>query len=250
TTSASVEYKEYGIMLNVKPSLEDTGRIHIGLEVNVSELGDQVQTDYALAYKMNKRTATTELFLDDGQTMAIGGLIKQKTSETVSRVPWLSNIPVLGALFRQKTTSSGWDSALSQANDTELFITLTPRVVSQGEPEKELKSQSVQQLPSVSDDEVKDPVLRYSKIVQKTILDDFSYPAQAKEAGFQGTVKLSLRLSHQGDLLDVKIKDPSKYRILDDDALNTAKKASPYPPFFPEIKEKELWVDIPVIYQL
>lgn len=249
TTGASIEYKDYGIVLNVKPSLEDTGRIHLGLDVEVSELGDTVQTDYALAYKMTKRSATTELFLDDGQTMAIGGLIKQKTSEDIRRVPWLSNIPVLGALFRQKTTASGWDSSLSQINDTELFITLTPRVISQEKPVKEVQSQRVE-LPSISDDNIKDPVLKYSKIVQKLILDDFSYPAEAKEAGFQGTVKLSLRLSHQGDLLDLKVKDPSGYRVLDDDALHTAKKASPYPPFSPEITEKEIWVDIPIVYQL
>ncbi len=250
TTGASIEYKEYGIVLNVKPSLEDSGRIHLGLDVAVSELGDQVSTTYALAYKMTKRSATTELFLDDGQTMAIGGLIKQKTKEDIRRVPWLSDIPVLGALFRQKTTASGWDSTLSQANDTELFITLTPRVVSQEKTAvKDLQSQRVE-LPSISDDSIKDPVLKYSKIVQKIILNDFSYPAEAKEAGFQGTVKLSLKLSHQGDLLDLKVKNPSGYQVLDDDALNTAKKASPYPPFSPEITEKEIWVDIPIVYQL
>lgn len=249
TTGASVEYKEYGIVLNVKPSLEDTGRIHLGLDVEVSELGDQVTTDYALAYKMTKRSATTELFLDDGQTMAIGGLIKQKSSEDIRRVPWLSNIPVLGALFRQKTKASGWDSDLGQATDTELFITLTPRVVSQVKAAKELKPVPVN-IPSVSDDSIKDPVLKYSKIVQKLILDDFSYPAEAQEAGFQGAVKLSLKLSHQGDLMDIKVKDSSGYRVLDDGAVNTAKKASPYPPFSPEIKEKELWVDIPIVYQL
>ena len=81
-------------------------------------------------------------------------------------------------------------------------------------------------------------------------MDKLTYPAGAKEAGFQGTVKLSLKLSHQGDLLDAKLKDSSSYRVLDDDALNTAKKASPYPPFPLMIKEKELWVDIPISYQL
>jgi general secretion pathway protein D len=73
TTGGSVEYKEYGIILNVRPALEDSGRVHLNLDVTVSELGDVVSTTYALAYKMTKRTATTELFLDDGQTMALGG---------------------------------------------------------------------------------------------------------------------------------------------------------------------------------
>jgi len=249
TTSASVEYKEYGVVLNIKPKLEDSGRIHLGLDVEVSELGDTVSTTYALAYTFTKRSATTELFLDDGQTMALGGLIKKRTAEDIKRFPWLSDIPVLGAFFRQRTTQEGWTSDTDKKNDTELFITLTPRLVTQEKSTKELKQIPVN-LPSVSDDNIKDPVLKYSKIVQKLILNDFSYPDAAREAGFQGTVKLSLKLSHQGDLLDLKVKDPSGYKVLDDDAFNTAQKASPYPPFPPTIKEKEIWVDIPIIYQL
>ena len=248
TTGGTVEYKEYGIILNIKPLVEDSGRIHLNLDVTVSEVGTPVETTYALAYPLTKRSATTELFLDDGQTMAIGGLMKKKTSEELRRVPWLSDVPVLGAFFRQRTTSAGIQGEDTK-NDTELFITLTPRIVSQEKLVKELKSAPVD-VPLVNDDNIKDPVLKYSKIVQKLILNDFSYPAEAREAGFQGTVKLSLKLSHQGDLLDLKVKDSSGYRVLDDDALNTAKKASPYPPFSPEITEKEMWVDIPIVYQL
>lgn len=249
TTNATVEYKEYGIILNIKPTLEDTGRIHVGLDVEVSEVGEQVSTSYALAYKMSKRTATTELFLDDGQTMALGGLIKKKTSEDLKRVPWLSDVPVLGAFFRQRTTQEGWTSDTDKKNDTELFITLTPRVVSQQKAQKELKPVPVG-VPSVADDNIADPVLKYSKLVQKKILNNFAYPAQAKAAGFQGTVKLAIKLSPQGELLDIKLKDSSGYRLLDDDAFNAAQKASPYPPFPSTIKEKELWMDIPIVYQL
>jgi pilus assembly protein CpaC len=252
TTNGDVEYKEYGVILNIKPRLEESGRIHLNLDVQVSEVGDTVSTSYALAYTMTKRTATTELFLDDGQTMALGGLIKKKTSEELKRFPWLSDIPVLGMLFRQRTTQKGWTSDTDKINDTELFITLTPHLVSQKEsPQNKLKSPGVNiNLPSISDDKIKDPVLKYSKMVQKRILDNLIYPVPAKEAGFYGTVKLSLKLSPQGDLLDAKIKEASRYRVLDDAALKTAQETSPYPPFSPEIKEKEVWVDIPIIYQL
>jgi pilus assembly protein CpaC len=251
TTGGSVEYKEYGIILNVKPQLTDTGRIHLNLDVSVSEVGDAVTTSYASAYKMIKRSATTELFLDDNQTMAIGGLIKQKSSDTLKRIPWLSDVPVLGLFFRQRTTAKGSASDTSFTEDTELFITLTPSIVSQVKPQSELKPPRVNiSVPSISDDRIKDPVLKYSKLVQKRILDNLLYPAPAKEAGFQGTVKLSLKLSPQGDLLDAKLKEPSSYRVLDDAALKTAQDASPYPPFPPEIKEKEVWLDIPIIYQI
>ncbi|MDD5692810.1 MAG: energy transducer TonB, partial [Candidatus Omnitrophica bacterium] len=104
--------------------------------------------------------------------------------------------------------------------------------------------------PVFSEDEIKDPVVRYARIVQKKILDNLVYPEAAKDAGFQGKLKLSLKLSAQGELLDSKIKEPSGYRLLDNNAVKVAKKISPYPPFPPAIKESQLWVDVPIIYQL
>ena len=249
TTGGSVEYKEYGIILNVKPVVEDSGRIHLNLDVTVSEVGDVVSTSYALAYKMTKRTATTELFLNDGETMALGGLIKKKSAEDLKRVPWLSDVPVLGLFFRQRTTSQGWNSDLSKIDDTELFITLTPRVVDQKKPPRDLKT-SISGASVLSEDDIKDPVLKYAKIIQRKILENLTYPIAAKEAGFQGTVKLSLKLSAQGELMDAKIKEPSNYRSLDDNAIKVAQKISPYPPFPPTIKDAQLWVDVPIIYQL
>ncbi|MFA5092484.1 MAG: TonB family protein [Candidatus Omnitrophota bacterium] len=250
TTGGSVEYKEYGIILNVKPQLTDTGRIHLNLDVSVTDLGEEVKTDYALAYKMIKRSATTELFLDNQQTMAIGGLIKKKSADQLRKVPWLSDIPVLGVFFRQKISDQGSTSDQSFTEDTELFITLTPTVISRVKPqEKSLKILS-SNIPSVGDDKITDPVLKYSKIIQKRILEKLVYPAEAKDAGFQGAVRLSLKLSAQGDLLDVKLKDSSSFRVLDEGTLKTAKEISPYPPFPPEIKDKEVWVEIPIIYQL
>lgn len=249
TTGGSVEYKEYGIILNVKPLIEDSGRIHLNLDVSVSEVGDVVSTTYALAYKMTKRTATTELLLDDGQTMAIGGLIKKKSAEDLKRVPWLSDVPVLGLFFRQRTTSNGWSSDLSKADDTELFITLTPRIVDQMKPLKDSKP-LISGASVLSDDKITDPIIRYAKIIQRKILESLTYPPAAKEAGFQGMVKISLKLSAQGDLLDSKIKESSNYRLLDDNAVKMAQKIVPYPPFPPAIKEAQLWVDVPIIYQL
>lgn len=247
-SSGSVEYKDYGIVLLVKPQISDDGRVHLNLEVEVSELGEIVETQNALAYTFTKRSASTELILDDGQTMGMGGLIKQRTDEELEKFPWLGDIPVLGVFFRHKNYSKG-KAGESTRQDVDLFITLTPRIVSQEKPQKELKTPSAN-IPSARDDDIKDPVLKYSKIVQKKILDKLIYPVQAKEAGFQGTVKLSLNLSYQGDLLDLKLKDSSNYRVLDDNAMNTAQAVVPYPPFPPAIKDKEIWLDVPITYQL
>ena len=247
-SGGSIEYKDYGIVLSVKPQIDDKGRVHLNLAVEVSELGDVVQTQNALAYTFTKRSATTELIINDGQTIGMGGLIKQRTDEELKKFPWLGDIPVLGVFFRHKDYSRG-KAGESSNQDVELFITLTPKIVSQEKAPKELKTTPAI-LPSVSDDFIKDPVLKYSKMVQRKILEQLTYPAQAKEAGFQGTVKLSLNLSYQGDLLNLKLKESSNYRILDDNAISTAQRSGPYPPFPPTIKDKEIWVDIPVTYQL
>jgi len=249
--TGNVEYKEYGIILNIKPKADEKERIHINLGIEVSEIGTTAEsTSYARAYPLTKRNAYTELYLNNGQTMAIGGLIKQKSEEDLRRVPWLSNVPVLGAFFRTRTTKSG--SGFSTKGDTELFITLTPRIIS--EQTKAVQERKIE--PKVISPEivagtnVPDPVAGYASIVQKRIVDNVIYPNAAQEAGFQGITKLSLLLSYRGEPKDIKIKSSSGYKILDDSALAAAQKIVSYPPFPSSIEQKELWLDIPVSYQL
>ncbi|PIP19461.1 MAG: hypothetical protein COT38_05770 [Candidatus Omnitrophica bacterium CG08_land_8_20_14_0_20_41_16] len=253
TTGGTVEYKDYGIVLNIKPQVNDQGRVHLNLNVEISELGTLIQTTYASAYCFIKRSATTELILEDGQTMAIGGLIKQKTAEELEKFPWLGDIPVLGMFFRHKNRTTGGVpgadiSPASTREDVELFITLTPRIVSQADKIKEAKKGP---LPlKYYNEEAMTPVFRYSQVVQERILEQLTYPPSARGAGFQGVATLGLKLSYKGEILEAKIKTSSGYKILDDNALKTAKRASPYPPFPPPIEEKELWINIPIAYQL
>ena len=82
----SVEYKEYGIKMKIKPTVNEEGRIKVALNVEISEVGaadtiGSTDTTTAKAYPLTKRTVSTELYLDDGQTLAVGGLIKQKLEE-------------------------------------------------------------------------------------------------------------------------------------------------------------------------
>jgi len=248
-TPGSVEYKEYGIKLNIKPKVDDRRRIHLNVNVEVSEVGTAVTTSYALAYPFIKRTASTELFLDDGQTMGIGGLIKQKSEEELRKFPWLADVPILGMFFRARTTTEG--DGFSTRGDSELFITLTPRIVSETldgqEPGKE--EPKIKPVPLVNE-ETLDPVTKYTQIVQKRITDNLKYPPQAKGAGFQGTVRLALRLSFKGDLLEAGIREKSGYRILDENALRTARKITSYPPFPATIDSQELWIEVPIVYKL
>jgi len=254
SVGATVEYKEYGIKLKIKPMVQEEERIKLSLNVVVSEL-QAVETlgtgssIMASAYPITKRTASTELFLNNGQTMAIGGLIKQKSEEDLQKVPWLADVPVLGLFFRRKATKSG--GGQGERGNVELFITLTPTIVGEKKEvaaaEKQIKPQIVS--PPIVED-VSTPLAGYARIIQKRILENLIYPRPAKEAGFQGRVKLNLHLSYQGELLDAMVKDSSGYKILDDNALSAAKNTSAYPPFPPSIDQQELWIEVPISYRL
>ncbi len=248
-TPGNVEYKEYGIKLNIKPTVKDNGRIYLNLGVEVSEVGEAVSTDYALAYPFTKRTANTELYLDDGQTMAIGGLIKKKTEEDLQKFPFLADVPVLGVFFRNKTYNEGKGSAAK--DDSELFITLTPRIVSMPKGNNVKLAADPKLLPPPEVDEaLLDPKVKYARLVQRRILDKLKYPVTGKDAGFQGVVDLGLKLSYKGELLEAKIKKSSGYQVLDANALSTAQSISAYPPFPPLIKSEDLWLEVPVSYKL
>jgi len=249
STGGSVEYKDYGITLNIKPRVDEFGRIRLNLDLEVTDVGNEVTTSFALAYTFTKRTATTEVYLDDGETFAIGGLIQHKTEKDLNKFPWLSEIPILGAFFRNTTTTQGQEGLLTK-NDTDLFITLTPHIVKQ-EMKPEDKEQPTRNItPTVSVEDTMDPAIKYYRIIQQRILDNLTYPQNARQAGFQGTTRLRLKLSYQGELLDAEVKSSSGYKVLDDNAVNTAKMSTSYPPFPPAITDKEIWVEIPVIYQL
>ncbi len=252
-----VEYKAFGIKLKIKPTVEEGKRIKLGLNIEVSEVGDAVilgsaTAPTALAYPLSKRNVDTELALNDGQTLAIGGLRKQKAEEDIRKTPVLGDIPILGIFFRQKVTKVG--GGTTKRGDTELFVTLTPTIVlTKEEPpaqKPEVKIQPVPPETNVAKAISQDPLQTYINIVKKRIMDNLTYPSLAREAGFQGTVKLNLRLSWRGEPLEVTVKQSSGYKILDENALSTAKGISSYPPFPPSMDQKELKIEIPIAYRL
>ena len=254
-TSSAVEYKEYGIKLKIKPTVNKGERIKLALNVEVSEVGTvetigSATATTASAYPLTKRSASTELFLDNGQTMAIGGLMRQKSEEDVRKIPGLGDVPFLGAIFRKKTTTVGGGEG--ERGNTELFITITPTIVSEGkiEPPRLKKQVKAEVISLAAYDNLPSSVAGYSRIVQNRILEKLFYPNSAKTAGFQGTVKLSLHLSYRGELLDAAVRDSSGYKILDEHALAAAKGTTSYPPFPASIEQKELWIDVPIAYKL
>jgi pilus assembly protein CpaC len=255
STSSTIEYKEYGIKLKMNPVVSEDNRIKLNLSVEVSDVGDaetigDPNAPTAKAYPLTKRTASTELFLNDGQTMAIGGLIKQKSEEDLRKFPWLSDVPVLGMFFRQRITKTG--GGTGTRGDTELFITLTPTVVSKdiARPTPDMKKEVAQKVRTRLPEPVLAPkVANYAKAVQTKIVRQASYPASAKEAGWEGVVRLGLKLAANGDLLGLKVNQSSGYKVLDEAALSVARSLAPYPPFPPQIDAPELTVEVPIVYQ-
>lgn len=77
--------------------------------------------DALKAYRFNKRSADTTVRLKDGETMVIGGLIGSEETRVLSKVPFLGDLPVLGALFRNVKNSK---------TDSEVMIFLTAKILS------------------------------------------------------------------------------------------------------------------------
>jgi len=117
-TTISVEYKEIGILLTVKPHISSTGLVKMELTQEISSVLKEAAVAGNPAFL--KRQAKTSLVVQNGQTVVLGGLFKTEKTRTTSGIPLLKDIPLLGLLFGHKT----WETT-----KTELLIALTPHVI-------------------------------------------------------------------------------------------------------------------------
>ncbi len=120
--SITVVFKEYGVRLNFKPTVIDEDHIQLELEPEVSTIDFQngVKFQGYLIPALKTRRAKTGIELRDGQSFALAGLLDNNESKTISKVPGLGDIPVLGALF--KSTSF-------EKKETELVFFCTVQIV-------------------------------------------------------------------------------------------------------------------------
>jgi len=119
----TIDFKPFGVKLNVTPYIEDNGEIRLKIAPEVSELDthNTLQIDGVVLPGLIERKASTTVELRDGQSFAIAGLFQQDYSNAVSQIPWAGNVPVLGALFK----STSW-----KRDETELVIIVTPHLIS------------------------------------------------------------------------------------------------------------------------
>jgi pilus assembly protein CpaC len=126
-TVVTLEEKEFGVSVRFRPTVLDGGRINLDLVTEVSELnatGVGISapgvSGLAVLPSFTSRKASTTVQLIDGQSFAVGGLIKNNSTASVKAFPLLGELPVIGALFR---------STEFQSDKSELVFVVTPRLV-------------------------------------------------------------------------------------------------------------------------
>jgi len=121
-STVSIIFKEYGVRLNFKPTIIDEDHIRLELEPEVSTLdfANGVKFDGFLIPGLRTRRAHTGVELRDGQSFALAGLLDNSETKSISKIPGLGDIPILGNLF--KSTSF-------QKNESELMFIVTAQMV-------------------------------------------------------------------------------------------------------------------------
>jgi pilus assembly protein CpaC len=121
-SNVTIVFKEYGVRLNFKPTIIDEDHIRLELEPEVSTLdfANGVKFEGFSIPALRTRRAKTGIELRDGQSFALAGLLDNNETQTLSKVPGIGDIPILGNLFRSKTF---------QRNESELMFIVTAQVV-------------------------------------------------------------------------------------------------------------------------
>ena len=116
-----VMFQEAFIKLKVKPHITPDGRVSMKVEAERSFAGDVISGPFGFVFPINTRKATTNILIQNGSTVVIGGLLQSNESIGTDRVPFFGNIPGLGWLFKRQS--------LGPDERVELLIFLTPSIL-------------------------------------------------------------------------------------------------------------------------
>ena len=114
------EYKDIGIIFNVTPHVNKAGFVTLDIEPKITAILDYVTVENTSLPRLSNESTKTSVMIKDGETVVIGGLIKDQTTDTKKKVPFIGDIPILGLAFQKKETS---------VTKTDLLIFITPHVV-------------------------------------------------------------------------------------------------------------------------
>jgi pilus assembly protein CpaC len=118
----TIQFKEFGVRLNFTPTLMPSGLIHLHVKPEVSALDftNALNISGFLIPALSTRRVESEMDLRDGQSFAIAGLVDNRVTEQLSKIPFIGDIPVLGKLFTSRSVNKTKD---------ELLVMVTPRIV-------------------------------------------------------------------------------------------------------------------------
>jgi pilus assembly protein CpaC len=121
SNAVSIQWKEYGIRLNFKPTIAgDTIRLKVRPEVSTLDFANGITLGGYRIPALQTRRAETDVELRDGQSFAIAGLLDNLSQDNNAKIPILGDLPIIGVFFKSRAT---------RAERTELMVLVTPRLV-------------------------------------------------------------------------------------------------------------------------
>lgn len=136
-TTMTVEYKDVGVKLEVLPRINELDKetITMVIKPSVSTISQWVESGNNKAPQISERSAETTVRVKNGETILIGGLLKNEEIKSIKQIPLLSKIPVLGELFKSRSV---------EKKDSEVVIAITPTIVydEDGRPRVETQTSS------------------------------------------------------------------------------------------------------------
>jgi len=118
----SIDYKQFGVQLDVTPTIQADGGIESLITPEISDLdfADGIQLNGFTVPAFKTSRISTDVLTEDGESIVLGGLLRRVESKTIQKIPLLGDLPILGALFR---------STAYQKTDTDIVFVLTPTIL-------------------------------------------------------------------------------------------------------------------------
>ncbi len=117
--AANVAFKKAVLSLEVTPQITPDNKIVLSIKVHNDDVGSVTSTTVPI---INTENIETQVLVDNGETVVLGGIYKQNKTNTISRIPFFSSIPVLGNLFKNRQDIN---------NRSELLVFITPKIITQ-----------------------------------------------------------------------------------------------------------------------
>jgi TonB family protein len=231
-----------GVVLKITPFLDEKKQITVRIAPEVSEVTGQGATGLPI---VTKRTALTTLRVDDGQTIAIGGLIQEQKNEVMNKWPVLGSLPLVGpALFQHKVSST---------QSKEVIILITPHILQDNVWGRMRKvSGSLDgDAPATDAAPPQDPAQKYYNDISARIDSNKRFPDFIKEPrrGETKDVAVAFTVFSDGMITGATVVKSSGNSFLDENAVQSIENLSPLPPFPVELKQTNVTFTTTIRYE-